>query len=684
MKSSLALLLVAFQMSVLTSARAAAESIYAAEVIAAVGDGDNEVVELSGRYPTYEQSQPDGGVHALGPPDYWTVAEGSGTSGWLTWSGSMILHFDYFLQDGAGNDLTVHHWGYGSIDISTSDTVVLVSSDGATWIELGSLSRWDPLISYNTGTTFDFADYGVDNVNYVRIDKYGACERPGDCNLFVDAVEGHYPGGTDRPVVTLASGDTTQAPLTPGFQAEHWDPDSGYIHTRSQWQISTASDFSSLVMDQISKTDLTTFTVPGFLLDTDTLYYCRARFYDHEEIPSPWSVRFSFTTVAVTGEDTTVYASRALAAVGGIDQNGMDRPVVKDQNGVWPTYEADGGAHALGAPDYGQGGFASGWSNWGGYMILGFDVPVTDLVGVDLVVYHWGPGARDSDRSTSFAYASENGNDDWVLLGELSQSDRGVVTTDSYDFEDFDGLDTVNYVKVVKNYNETDRKKCGKYIDAVKGNPTLMLGQEVDDNGSLVGHWTDEDVSAGRMKFVNPVVSGEVDTDAQIGVWIDQKENPAGTTVMAISSVDPLSIPDTAGRPDEMSMGLVRFKVAVPDPGDDALVTIYLPAPVAEGAKWYKYDTTRGWQDCTALGYATFVDSRTVTVQLKDGAYGDADLTENGIIVDPGGPGVAVSGTVVLEGSDADTRAAGGCFIGAAASGSAAVDTGHGKAMGLF
>jgi hypothetical protein len=113
------------------------------------------------------------------------------------------------------------------------------------------------------------------------------------------------------------------------------------------------------------------------------------------------------------------------------------------------------------------------------------------------------------------------------------------------------------------------------------------------------------------------------------------------------------------------------------------LVTIYLPAPVAEGAKWYKYDTTRGWQDYTALGYATFADSRTVMVQLKDGAYGDADLTENGIIVDPGGPGVAVSGTVVLEGSDADTRAAGGCFIGAAASGPAAVDTGHGKAMGL-
>ena len=51
-----------------------------------------------------------------------------------------------------------------------------------------------------------------------------------------------------------------------------------------------------------------------------------------------------------------------------------------------------------------------------------------------------------------------------------------MTITTSWDFADYDGMDSVNYVKVVKNYNGTDIKKCGKFIDAVVGNPIPLPG----------------------------------------------------------------------------------------------------------------------------------------------------------------------------------------------------------------
>jgi hypothetical protein len=120
-------------------------------------------------------------------------------------------------------------------------------------------------------------------------------------------------------------------------------------------------------------------------------------------------------------------------------------------------------------------------------------------------------------------------------------------------------------------------------------------------------------------------------------------------------------------------VGLVRFKVAVPSPGDSAVVRIALPRSFPTDAAWVKYDSTHGWQDLTELGLAEFSDARTVVLQLTDGGFGDADLTVNGVIVDPGGPGgslAEISSTIPLNGSDADTDAAAGCFIATAAYGS--------------
>jgi hypothetical protein len=252
-----------------------------------------------------------------------------------------------------------------------------------------------------------------------------------------------------------------------------------------------------------------------------------------------------------------------------------------------------------------------------------------------------------------------------------------VIATDAYDLTAIDDLNTVAAVRVVKNHNGTDTKKCGKYIDAVKGNPPQILGHEVEDNGSLGGGWTQADIDKDCVKFVNPIVASEVNSGSQIAVWTNPGDNGGATIpITVVESVDPITITDSEGRPDKLPLGLVRFKVAVPNPGDEAVVTLFLPAELPENAGWYKYDSTFGWQDYTAMDCgltkcAIFIDRRTVRLRLRDGApeaggLGDADLTVNGVIVDPGGPGITIAQADVLSisGSGADTAAAGGCFLG--------------------
>ena len=56
--------------------------------------------------------------------------------------------------------------------------------------------------------------------------------------------------------------------------------------------------------------------------------------------------------------------------------------------------------------------------------------------------------------------------------------------------------------------------------------------------------------------------------------------------------------------------------------------------PAPSNINWYKYDPVNGWQDYSA--HAPFsADMKSVTLELKDGDYGDADGVANGIIVDP-------------------------------------------------
>ena len=137
---------------------------------------------------------------------------------------------------------------------------------------------------------------------------------------------------------------------------------------------------------------------------------------------------------------------------------------------------------------------------------------------------------------------------------------------------------------------------------------------------------------------------------SQIGVSI--RDSAAVQSIISIESEDPEDMDEdsnAAGKPESMPFGLLNFKLIVDQPGDEAVVTIYLSEPAPYGAVWYKYDpVNKIWQDYSE--YTEFSDDRkSVYLMLIDGGFGDADGIENGIIIDPLTLGVPSASATALS-----------------------------------
>ena len=164
--------------------------------------------------------------------------------------------------------------------------------------------------------------------------------------------------------------------------------------------------------------------------------------------------------------------------------------------------------------------------------------------------------------------------------------------------------------------------------------------QEVDASVDLDEDGT-PDIDQDDIKCVNVE-----DGTAQIGISIRDSETVQ--SIAAIESENPEDLgddSDTEGKPDTMLYGLLNFKLIVDQPGDEAVVRIYLSEPAPFDSVWYKYDpVNKIWQDYSE--YTEFSDDRkSVYLTIIDGGFGDADGIENGIIIDPLGLGVSSSPT---------------------------------------
>jgi hypothetical protein len=140
------------------------------------------------------------------------------------------------------------------------------------------------------------------------------------------------------------------------------------------------------------------------------------------------------------------------------------------------------------------------------------------------------------------------------------------------------------------------------------------------------------DLAQDDIKSMDTVVGA-----GQMGV--SRRDEPAATAIDAIDSIDPEDISEIA-RPSEMPLGLFAIRLSVASAGQRIEVVVYFSEAAPPWHTWLMYDPLQGWVDYSE--HARFsADRKSVTLELKDGDYGDADGVANGIIVDPGGFGLA-------------------------------------------
>jgi hypothetical protein len=202
---------------------------------------------------------------------------------------------------------------------------------------------------------------------------------------------------------------------------------------------------------------------------------------------------------------------------------------------------------------------------------------------------------------------------------------------------------------------------------------SLYISSQSPTEGSIRGHglWRliPTGVPEGQEAPVDSV-GGDLAVRA-LGVAGEKAVGVSGgdthTFVSYLEAISPLDIDDGANRPDRLPFGLVRFRLKRTSEEDTGTAVVHLSVAAPKGSKWYIYDAVEGWQDYSQ--HAAFSPDRgSVTLEFKDGGYGDADRIVNGYILDTGGVGV---------GAPAESGGGGGgCFIHTA--GSEGLDKGWG------
>lgn len=157
------------------------------------------------------------------------------------------------------------------------------------------------------------------------------------------------------------------------------------------------------------------------------------------------------------------------------------------------------------------------------------------------------------------------------------------------------------------------------------------------------------------------------DGSTEVGV---EKISSSIVEIETLEVIDPATVGDTENRPNDLIFGLISFRLRMNQPGATALLKVYCSGGLFDSDTVMKYDTISGWYNFQDHVTANS-DDNTITLELKDGGFGDSDRLANGIIVDPmgvaAGEGTSAVGAATNTGG---SGGGGGCFIATAAFGS--------------
>ena len=97
--------------------------------------------------------------------------------------------------------------------------------------------------------------------------------------------------------------------------------------------------------------------------------------------------------------------------------------------------------------------------------------------------------------------------------------------------------------------------------------------------------------------------------------------------------------PPAGSAPATFPFGLLDFVLLACNPGSTVTLSVQFPGTIPAGSVYWKYGPTPSQPAPHWYVLPATISGSTVTFSITDGALGDDDLTVNGTVVDPGGPG---------------------------------------------
>ena len=230
----------------------------------------------------------------------------------------------------------------------------------------------------------------------------------------------------DAPVIGNPANGATDIGETPTLAVAGFSSPAGNPFAYTQFQISTASTFASVLHDS-GDVAAQSYTLPSGILSTGTTYYVRARVKDAAGLVSDWSSASSFTTKtslayvntpAITSpsngqtdipEQPTIISS-SFAATGGTDTHQSSQWQIRLASNSWSSPVHDSGETTTAKTSYvvpagvlqpGQTqyvlrvrhkGATLGWSEWSADVTITTKQQFASIVGLVLVTPGGGAG----------------------------------------------------------------------------------------------------------------------------------------------------------------------------------------------------------------------------------------------------------------------------------------------------
>jgi hypothetical protein len=127
-----------------------------------------------------------------------------------------------------------------------------------------------------------------------------------------DIAAGVIPAQILTPTNTSPANAATNQTETPTLTASTFYSLYGFTHSKSQWQVSTVSNFATTVVSTGDVDNLTSYTISAGVLSTSTTYYWRVRYKDSNGSYSAYSTATTFTT-----SSGFAYSVEVLVVAGG-------------------------------------------------------------------------------------------------------------------------------------------------------------------------------------------------------------------------------------------------------------------------------------------------------------------------------------------------------------------------------